>query len=577
MKNILKQMQSSAIRYTAVISEILKVAVTIVDNNQVRIASTGHTTLDVGKNMSERGHIVKAALETGELQVMKEPKSHPACQECRYYDSCRELLEIWAPIKVRKNVVGAIGFVCETAAQKRHIVKGFESDLAFLQQMAELIGLEAAALEEREKDIAAIRLLELVFARLDMGIISAGEDDQVLQMNHFAQKLLNVEEMGGRRMKMVLERTGNVIANTPEYRMLLNENSYLLVGNVFEIDIKPYTKVFMFHDAKNVRENGAGLVELGRRRALDQIIGNSDQTFQIKERIRMISGSVSSVLITGEEGVDKELYARVIHQESDRVNQPMITVNCSAIPEGDLEKELFGMARNSQNGNSKGKVGKLELASSGVLFLNEVGSLSLTLQGKLARVLDRQEFCRIGSKKMIKLNTRIIAASNENLEDRIARGEFRQDLYYLLSVIPLNIPPLRERKEDIRLLALYYIDRYSRQLKRSVSGIDETFFQCLESYDWPGNVRELQNVMEFVVNMLGYPGLIKAEHLPSKIFKSSNLELPQDINLKNMEREIIRKALLIYGNGKESKREIAQRLGIGTATLYRKISEYHLN
>ena len=577
MKNILKQMQGSAIRYTAVISEILKVAVTIVDNHQVRIASTGHTTPDIGKDMSERGHIAKAALETGELQVMREPKSHPSCRECRYYDSCKELLEIWAPIKVKKNVVGAIGFVCETAAQKRHIVKGFDSDLAFLQQMAELIGLEAAALEEREKDIAAIRLLELVFARLDMGIISLGEDNQVLQMNRFARELLAVGEIEGRNMKVTLERTGNVIANTHEYRMLLNENSYLLVGNVFEIDINPYTRVFMFHDAKNVRENGAGLAELGRQRALDRIIGNSDQTFQIKERIRMISGSVSSVLITGEEGVDKELYAGVIHQESDRMNQPMITVNCSAIPEGDLEKELFGTARNNQTGNSKGKVGKLELASSGVLFLNEVGTLSLTLQGKLARALDRQEFSRIGSKKMIRLNARIIAASDKNLEDRIEKGEFRRDLYYLLSVIPLHIPPLRERKEDIRLLALHYIERYSRQLKRNISGMDEAFFQCLESYDWPGNVRELQNVMEFVVNMLGYPGLIKAEHLPSKILENSNLRLPQDINLKNMEREIIRKALLIYGNGKESKREIAQRLGIGTATLYRKISEYHLN
>lgn len=298
----------------------------------------------------------------------------------------------------------------------------------------------------------------------------------------------------------------------------------------------------------------------------------------IKEKIQIIASSASSVFITGESGTGKELVATALHSESERKNFPFIAFNCASIPENLLESELFGYVKGAFTGaDNKGRIGIFEAANGGTLFLDEVGDMPSYLQVKLLRVLERKEITRLGSNQVIKIDVRLIAATNKNMEELVTKGEFREDLYYRLNVIPIKLPPLRERKEDIKILAKNFIDKYSSILNKTVSGIDQNFWRKMEEYSWPGNVRELQNSMEYVVNMMKYTEVINFRLLPPKVLgKHIIADEEENFNLEHMEKRMIEKLLNIYGYSPEAKQEIAKKLGIGIATLYRKIKVYEL-
>jgi DNA-binding NtrC family response regulator len=236
--------------------------------------------------------------------------------------------------------------------------------------------------------------------------------------------------------------------------------------------------------------------ELAKRFAAADFVGDSGAMKNVFEEIRRIAASSATVFIRGESGTGKELVARSIHRQSPRRDKPLVRVNCAALSAGVLESELFGHEKGAFTGADRRRIGRFELADGGTLFLDEVSEMDLALQGKLLRVLQEKEFERVGSSETITVDVRILASSNRDLEESIAAGGFRQDLYYRLNVVTVDLPPLRERREDVRPLAEYFVRRLNREEGAKIRRIPEEAFRLLESYDWPGNVRELQNIVE---------------------------------------------------------------------------------
>ena len=290
-----------------------------------------------------------------------------------------------------------------------------------------------------------------------------------------------------------------------------------------------------------------------------------------------VAPSKATLLIQGESGTGKELLARAIHQSSKRKGHTFIAINCGAIPENLLESELFGYEEGSFTGARRGgKLGKFELAHNGTIFLDEIGDMPLHLQVKILRVLQERRIERVGGLRSIPLDVRIIAATHRDLDAMVKTGEFREDLYYRLNVIPLTIPPLRDRLEDVPILVKFYLDYYSTVTDRSVSGITKETIDIMTKYPWPGNVRELGNVVEYCVTMVA-GGEITSETLPQRIKNDPKLEAQNSsLNLKLIERETILKALVLM-NREGHKADAAKLLGISRATLYRKIKDYQID
>lgn len=284
--------------------------------------------------------------------------------------------------------------------------------------------------------------------------------------------------------------------------------------------------------------------------------------------------SNSTVLLLGESGTGKELFAHAVHHASPRRDKPFIKVNCAAIPENLLESEFFGYVKGAFTGAVKSKIGKFELAHGGTIFLDEIGDMNLSLQGKLLRVLQEMEFEKIGGNQTIRVDVRVIAATNRNLRDLIRKGAFREDLYYRLNVVEITIPPLRVRKEDLPVLVNNLIVKLNRKLGKKVKGLARDAEDVLYSYDWPGNVRELENVVERVMVTVDDEILTKQHFIQYvsqlKTAPGRDVEL---LPIEQMEQILIKKALVKYGNTVEGKRKAARALNISLATLYNKLKK----
>ncbi|MEK7443817.1 MAG: sigma-54 dependent transcriptional regulator [candidate division NC10 bacterium] len=253
--------------------------------------------------------------------------------------------------------------------------------------------------------------------------------------------------------------------------------------------------------------------ELDRTRGVDALVGRHPAMVRLYETIAQVAQTHATVLITAETGTGKELVARAIHRQSPRRDQPLVAVNLAAIPDTLLESELFGHEKGAFTGAHARKVGRFELAHGGTLFLDEVGSLRVELQAKLLRALQEREIERLGGTRTIPVDVRIIAATNVDLKQRVRARDFREDLYYRLNVVPLSVPPLRQRKEDIGILADHFVKKYSREFKKDVRGLSRGALLALQAYDWPGNVRELENVIERSVALATRP-VIRLDGLP---------------------------------------------------------------
>jgi transcriptional regulator with PAS, ATPase and Fis domain len=327
---------------------------------------------------------------------------------------------------------------------------------------------------------------------------------------------------------------------------------------------------------------------LGFNDKFDDIVGESSSIVKAKELARKVSSSKSNVLILGESGTGKGLFANAIHNESERSQYPMIKINCASIPSELFESELFGYEPGAFTGARKdGKPGKFELANKSTIFLDEIGDLPLSMQVKLLRVIQEREVERIGAVKSQKIDVRIIAATNRNLEEMILQHTFREDLYYRLNVINIQVPSLRERRNDIPVLANYLMRKISAEMERHVTDISEEAMLALSLYNWPGNIRELANLIERALNLVDKQAIIQTIHLPTYITdclltnpSNSNIKIvPIMINctLKDMYMEIEKKAIkAALDEFKGNKLRVASKLDISRTSLYEKLKLYNL-
>ncbi|MEO0106477.1 MAG: sigma-54 dependent transcriptional regulator [candidate division WOR-3 bacterium] len=323
-----------------------------------------------------------------------------------------------------------------------------------------------------------------------------------------------------------------------------------------------------------LKENIILRKELEKRFRLEDLIGKSSKMQKIFELIKTVAPTKSTVLIRGESGTGKELVARAIHNLGPRSKGPFIATACGAMPETLLEAELFGYEKGAFTGALSQHKGRIEMADQGTLFLDEIGDVSLKTQVDLLRFLQEREFRRVGGKELIKVDTRVIAATNKNLEEMIRGGTFREDLYYRLNVITIEIPPLRERKEDIPLLLEHFLKKFNVENKKDILGINPDAMELLLSYDWPGNVRELENVIEHAVVVAKGKEILKKD-LPKNLTDRFSVSrfANRDLRLDAIEREHILNVLKIYD---WNIKKVAQVLGINRVTLYNKIKKYGL-
>ena len=334
-------------------------------------------------------------------------------------------------------------------------------------------------------------------------------------------------------------------------------------------------------EQRRLRTENAWLREqLQQRFSFEGIVGRSRAMRDLFQVLQTVASAASTILITGETGTGKEVVARAIHHASPRRAQRFVAINCSAIPENLLEAELFGHARGAFTGAIANRQGRLEQAHRGTLFLDEVGTMSMALQMKLLRVLQEREFERVGESQTIKVDVRVIAATNADLAKMVAEGSFREDLYYRLHVIPVTLPPLRDRKEDVPLLVQHFLQKYCGELGRPVMTVSQPALRCLMAYAWPGNVRQLENAMERAVALSGGRAQVEMSDLPPDIQIASEgepflhgLRLPDDgisfeSFIESIEREVIRRAL---ERTRGNKAAAAQVLNMKRTTLVEKL------
>jgi transcriptional regulator with PAS, ATPase and Fis domain len=369
-----------------------------------------------------------------------------------------------------------------------------------------------------------------------------------------------------------------------EIKILAGGKEIRCLGNITNIKNKHSASIGQVLTFREIKEIGrlVGKVVTSRAKyTFEDIIGKSKSLIEMKRLAAIASQSLSNVLVQGESGTGKELFAQAIHNASPRADFPFIAVNCAAIPRELIESELFGYVEGAFTGARKGGgIGKFELAEGGTIFLDEIGDMPLDMQIKLLRVLQNKEFFRIGGTTPIAVNVRVISATNKDLLEEIKKGRFREELYYRLNVLTIITPPLRERKEDIKILSEHFIQKLNKILGKKIVGLSEEVEQIFYEYSWPGNVRELENVIEYAMTMArgeiitssALPELKKRKDFLAAPISENLLPTPKEI-LEDPEKKRYEQALKLSGG---NILEAAKLLNISRATIYRKIKKYGL-
>ena len=586
----LMRIASSVQKIAEVIASVINVDVTIVDCELNRIAATGCYGEHIGTKVSKNS-VFGFALRQGEGFIIDNPRDHIACKECEDQHQCKEYAQVCCPIKIHHETVGVIGLIAFEETQKNSIVRNQDNLMAFLSRMADLIASKLMEEEKTEKIKLLAKELEIVLDAVDRGIVAVDAEGKIMHFNIKAAQLFRLDEKSvmHRDIGEILSeinfndlRIRNISIKNKEFTY--KKESYRVRGiygvNPIIVGVNTVGFVFTFSNISEALNVVNDVIGSTIETEFHHIIGESQDLERVKEEARMAAESPSTVLIQGESGTGKELFARAIHFQGSRGRAPFIPINCAAIPEQLLESELFGYEEGAFTGAKRGgKAGKFELANKGTIFLDEIGDMPLHLQAKLLRVLQESAIEKIGGTEYIPIDVRIIAATNKNLEQKVIEGEFREDLYYRLNVIPLNIPPLRDRMEDIDILVDSLLKKCNRKLGKRIDAIGAEALRILRNYPWPGNVRELENTIEYAVNMCS-GNEISEEDFPKRLKAEEDIE--QDrvhgkiMTIQELESREIKKALRFCEGSKQPIDQAAELLGISRATLYRKIKEYQL-
>lgn len=443
-------------------------------------------------------------------------------------------------------------------------------------------------------------LLDTMLSAVDERFIVVNKEGYIEALSKAYAEFLGVEQQNvlGRHVSEVIENTRMDIVTktglpeTGEFQEINGEKMIatripifkegevigafgrVLFRNVRDLEVL-YDKLNTIEMELNLYKKTFEKINTARYRVED-IIGECDVMRDLKESVNKVAKTNSNVLILGESGTGKELFAHSIHSASMRKKAPFVCVNCGTIPEQLIESELFGYEEGAFTGAKKGgKMGLFQAAHGGTIFLDEVGDLPLQMQVKLLRVLQDKEIQKVGSNVREPVNVRVVAATNKSLYQMVKEGQFRSDLYYRLNVVTLNIPALRERKEDLPLLIKSLLSKISKREHLNVINVSRSAMEYLMNYDWPGNVRELENILERAINFVGSDGKIEIKHLPSRMTGMQTVGAAQTMKeaVEHAEQEAIKNALM---QCQYRKTKAAQLLGISRTTLYEKMIKYGL-
>lgn len=596
--SLLKEIAPSVQQVAEAIAIAVGVEVEIVDNELSIIGGTAIYFDRIGQK-EEAGKVdgdklYARVLRSGVTEYIEDAINY------QYYDSSipegedRELAEICTPIRLNEYTIGIIGLIAMNEDQKSILLDKERRMVSFVEKMADLLSAKASQRVSLNDSETMVNEITTVLETTHEGIFAIDNKGYIRRCNSMAESLLHTTKfdlVGSHISKFMLGapalevlRTGVGYTENEEIYVKDREKSHFIVTT------KPMMKegqiigaVISFRDIVEAQKLVYNINNRALKYTFDDIIGSSDPMRRAKNQATLTARGNSTVLITGESGTGKEMFAKAIHYASSRAKGAFVTVNCGAIPENLLESELFGYEKGAFTGaNDKGKIGKFELANGGTIFLDEIGDMPLHLQVKILHVIQNMRFERVGGNKTIIVDIRVIAATNKELEEMIKEGTFREDLYYRLSVIPMTIPPLRDRKDDIKLLMYHFLNKYNTFMNRKMNGFSDGVEAVYMEYDWPGNVRELENAVEYGVNM-AFGDQIGIDAVPARLLRneyssslSQDKNLPLNVQVRNFEREVIGQKLRKYGSSGAAKDQVAQELGLSRATLYRKLGELDL-
>lgn len=559
-------------KYSEIVSKVINIDVEIMDSSFTRIAGTGTLKEKVGLNMKDESHIYHQVLKTKKTIIIFEPREDTHCFTCQKKNLCKEELEISTPIIYQDEVIGVIGLICFEKDKKYDFIEKKDLYIQFLEQIAEFISYKVYAYFSSLQLKRDNEILSNIIDRVQDIILLTNRKNQIELINQKGKNILGTIS----KNEKVNLKTSSIFLNQKEFNFSYSGKEISAIGDIFTFSLEKNTELtktlFVF---KEISEFKKYLLSFHSNSSI--VLLESPQMQDIYSQVSKVSKNDTSVLITGESGTGKEIIAKQIHDLSSYSSGPFITVNCGAIPESLMESELFGYTKGAFTGaDPKGKIGFFEKANNGTIFLDEIGEMPLQIQVKILRVLQDKKITPIGSRTEKQINVRIIAATNKNLEEEVEKRTFRQDLFYRLSVFPIDIPPLRERKKDIKILIDFFVKKYYISFQKEQKEISPNVYQHFLEYSWPGNIRELRNTIEYCMNMIEEnEKTIDLKHLPPKFL--GNKEKNEKIKtLKELEKEAILNLLKIYGNSSEAKITIAKSLGIGIATLYRKLNLYNL-
>ena len=581
--------QNSVQEVAEAIEAVLGVDVTIIDSEMNRVAATGRYRDSIGRRLPSSCSFEVVA-DTRLPQIIEKPNISQECIGCSQKGNCAEMATLGYPILNSGELEGVIGLIAFDEEQKEKIQEKKSKLIVFLSKLSDLISGNINYNRTIRKISIQNEETRMIIDRLDKGIIVTDEFGKIKFVNRNTKEYLKLDEeaMIGEKIKSIIPdfnineedtfRIEKKISIEDEKKSFIIKHIPVLVDNKKTSSIIEIQKTF------DLVKDAYKLIEGERQILFQDILGDSTKIREVKNIARGVADSTSTVFLRGESGTGKELFARAIHFESDRKKAPFIAINCASIPDNLLESELFGYEGGSFTGAKKeGRMGKFELANKGTLFLDEIGDLPLHIQPKLLRALQEKSFMRLGGKEKISTNFRLLTATNRNIEEMVENGEFREDLYYRLNVIPINIPPLRERADDIELLSEYLLEKNCIKLGKDRKEFSNDLKLIISRYSWPGNIREMENTIEYLVNVVS-DRVIKAEDLPENIAKNllerqreeDSFKASLSEKMDSYEKRILEKYLLEFGSTTDDKKIISEKLSINLSTLYRKLSKYNL-
>ncbi|NRD79710.1 sigma 54-interacting transcriptional regulator [Bacillus sp. BRMEA1] len=578
------------------ISAALKLDTEVIDDAMTVVAGTGKIKKRINKKeengFRDAGFLYGRVLTTNQPYIVEDARNDPHYDPSYITSQVEEYAEICCPIRYQGRAIGVLGLLAFSEEQQKQLLENKTQMLEFLEQMEKLLAGKIAEQEAIKKIQLTTIQLNTIIESIHEGIVAIDDTGVINHINPPVETLFKRKrgELIGRSLSEVLPgspmlevlTTGEAYKEKEEtYEIKGVQTEFLVSTSPIRLKNQIIGAVSSIRKSSDVRRLAYSMTSSHRLSSIDEVIGESEPLKKLKEQASKICNSHSTILITGETGTGKGLLAMAIHHAGERRGGPFINVNCGAIPDSLLESELFGYENGAFTGaRRQGKVGKFELADKGTIFLDEIGDMPLHLQIKLLHVLQTKEIERVGGTKSIPINVRVMAATNKNLEQAVLDGEFRADLYFRLNVIPISIPPLKERMSDIPILMNHFLQKHMKIANKPIEEFDDETIKILQEYNWPGNIRELENAVEYAVNM-ETTTKITPESLPRRILnwrkpngQSSELSLKKRLQME--EKYILKNLLDKYGASVKSKKLMAHELEISLATLYRKLEEHEL-